>query len=468
MKKVSILALIFCILTTSTFTYANSGPTYWKGYPSSEVLAIEKDSPIEVKREDLIFDFTKEQYLKHHAYSISGRVTAKYTMSNGTENNQIVQMAFPFISSIQDFNPKAIDIKVNNKEMPFKVFMGDKFDDKSREEDNVKQLDFSSIVKGISRSEYTPTNYDLDEIGTLYTYDVTPKGDDEINIAINYSYDHEKSKILSKGFNGLQMEDEIESLTAWVRGKGGLEIFLLGEDVDFDFNAYLDGELKNKTDKYSLDIRTQEMSIREYLMKEVEMFESEVHYLDYLADNQIFNLAAKRLDEMIEHNVVNLWIDDLFADDYRGRFFVLVYTVDFQPYKTNDISVSYDSRGAMDKRKTAEPIYTFDYILNPAKNWASFSNLNIEIRPPAKYPYIINSNIDLIRKENGIYIGSFESLPEEDLFFCLYHNEKITIIDKIKGFLMSNFYILMPWLLGSLIGLIIRGVFRRFKRQQKN
>lgn len=460
MRKVAILVLLFYILMMGTYTYANSGPTYWRGYPSYETLAIEENSPIEVEREDLIFDFTNNESLEYNDYHISSQVTAKYTMLNKSGNNQTVQMAFPFISYIKDFNPRTIGIQVNGEEIPYEIFIGDELDTRNRV--NGEYLDFTSIIGGISSLEYIPRNYNLDDIGTLYTYDVVSKNDKDINIKISYNYDSEKSRIISKGFNGYEGNNGVETLTSWIKGKEKIEIFVLGQDIDFDFNAYLDGGGTNKTDNYSLDIKTQDISIGEYLGREIEVFKSKFNYLDSLADNQFSNIITKLLDEQIEQNIVNMSVDDLFSMDYIEKFFVLLYTVDFQPHNINIISVSYNSKGTMDRTKTVEPIYIFDYILNPAKNWASFNNLNIEIKPPAQYPYIINSSVDLTRAEDGTYTGSFERLPEEDLSFSLYYNEKISIKDKIRGLIRSKYYLiigLVPWLFGTLIGFI----YRRFK-----
>ncbi len=51
----------------------------------------------------------------------------------------------------------------------------------------------------------------------------------------------------------------------------------------------------------------------------------------------------------------------------------------------------------MDRTSTYDPLYTFDYLLNPAERWAGFTNLNIEIRPPKSNPYIVDSSIDLFK-----------------------------------------------------------------------
>lgn len=122
----------------------------------------------------------------------------------------------------------------------------------------------------------------------------------------------------------------------------------------------------------------------------------------------------------------------------------------------------------MDIRKSKEPIYTFDYILNPAKNWKSFKDLNIEINPPSSNPYIIDTSIELSRQENGNYTGYFEELPDEDLLFSLYYKEKISALDKIRGFTSRNIYmfyfILLPILILIIIGFIL---FRIFKKSRK-
>lgn len=475
MRKMTILILILCILVTNAATYANSGPTYWDGYPSSEILTIDENSPIAVEKEDLIFDFTMDENIKHASYSITGLVTAKYTMTNRSEDGQTVQMAFPFISSIQDFNPEAIGIKVNNENIPFEVYIGSELNNRNRTEDREEQLDFSSIVKTISSSEYIPTNYDLNEIGTLYTFDVKSEGQEFINIAVEHNINRDKSRIMSKGFNGYQVIEGTESFIAGIYenenyGYEVPEIFHTGEDIEFNFNAYLDGELKEETDNYILDLKTEEISVRDYLLRDVEVSKEKLDYLDYLADNQIFNLYARKTDEFIEKNVMNLGNEILLSQNSVERVFLLIYEVSFQENSSHDVSVSYISRGAMDRRETAEPIYTFDYILNPARNWESFNNLNILIKPPTEHPYIIESSLELIRQEDGVYRGTFEKLPDADFSFSLYNKEKITTMDRIKGYFDKNKYLiiaLIPVILGIILGIVNRAIYKRLKRGKK-
>lgn len=467
MRKVASLILILSILFTSTAIYANSGPTTWRGYPSSEILAVDENSPIEVVNEDLIFDFTKDENIKHASYSLSGGVTAKYIMTNMSDDGQKVQMAFPFISTMEDFNPQAIDIKVNDESIPFKVYLGREFKNRQDSQARNAQLEFSSILESITSSEYKPRNYDLDQTGRLHIFEVKPKGQDFINIEIEHNQDHDKSRIMSKGFNGYRILEGTESFIAGVYENTELEIYVIGEDIDLDIKAYLGGELREETDDYILDLRTEEIRVRDYLLRDVEGLEDEMDYLHYLADNQIFNLYARTTDELIEANVMNLGSEVLLVEKSMERLLVLIYEVDFQSNASQEVSVSYISRGAMNRRETVDPIYTFDYILNPAENWALFSNLNIQINPPTDNPYIIDSSLELSRREDGVYVGTFGTLPEKDLTFSLYSKEKITPLDKIMGYLNINSYFLMatvPFILVFILGLIITKIYKKFKK----
>jgi type I site-specific restriction-modification system R (restriction) subunit len=126
-------------------------------------------------------------------------------------------------------------------------------------------------------------------------------------------------------------------------------------------------------------------------------------------------------------------LDELAAQNQTKRVFTLVYNVDFQADSSKNVTVGYKTVGTMDKTKTAKPVYTFDYILNPAKNWSSFGDLDIEIITPKKAPYIVDSSVEMAKENDGHYRASLGSLPEKDLTFSIYEDKKtspITLFDK--------------------------------------
>jgi hypothetical protein len=464
--NIPILVLILLITTTS-IVYANSGPTYWRGYPSLEVLSIDKNSPIEIENEKLIFDFSKEEYINKGDYSLSGLVTAIYKMKNPTNNQEKVQMAFPFISSLDHFNPEEIAIKSDGNNIPFQIYIGKDIKLKNRKnvetEENI--LDFNKILSSINKEVYSPSYYNLDDIGTLYKYDVRAIGE-EVKIAIDYTIDYEKTKVISKGFNGGSIKDNTERIMSWVSDKEILEVFVLGEDIELGINAYIDGEMTQETDNYSYELTTEKVSIRDYLNKEVEAYKEQFVYNDYLAENQIFNLCAMTLDELIEKDVLNLWIDELFSISSLDRIFVLLYEIEFLPESSKDISVSYLTRGTMDSVETKKPLYSFEYLLNPASNWANFKDLSIEIKPPTEHPYILDSSLELVRSEDGTYTGEFESLPNEDFSFTLFSKEQITFMDKMERKLYYYLPIILPFIVASIVGFIFKAIYKRLKSQK--
>ena len=106
--------------------------------------------------------------------------------------------------------------------------------------------------------------------------------------------------------------------------------------------------------------------------------------------------------------------------------------MEFSPLETKEVSVKSYSSSTMDKTKTSDPIYTVDYILNPAGHWRGFKDLYMKIIPPEHAPHIIKSSVDFTKKDNN-YIAILPELPNEDLTFTFYGKEKIILIDKIKG-----------------------------------
>lgn len=158
-----------------------------------------------------------------------------------------------------------------------------------------------------------------------------------------------------------------------------------------------------------------------------------------ISETQLFNLYSKELDKYFKHNMGFISVDDLREVERFKRIFTIVYTVEFPQNSTKEVSVSYKTTGTMDNRKTPTPLYFFNYILNPAKNWSDFKNLNIEIITPQKVPYVVDSNIELKMKEDRLYTAIFAGLPEDDLWFTLYAKEKITLKDKLISSFWSGF-----------------------------
>ncbi|MGI6552085.1 MAG: hypothetical protein GX779_03865 [Clostridia bacterium] len=434
--------LLFIIFLLPYAALANSGPVFWQGYPYSDMMLVEDGCPIAVLRETLLFDFSAEQ---DAPYTISGRVVASYEMFNPTHASQSVQMAFPFVESIHNLSLQDVVITADGSRIPYDLYVGDVVHSyvhpfQGNEE---KNIDFTRVISTITDEIYSAESFAENEKGKLYLIKVKPTGFQGVNFAVDFALQEEKTRVLTKSFNRYEREGEKTRLTAWCYGPELLEIFVLGEDIDLRTAAYRDGQLKEKTGLFIAEISSQEMELKPYLM---DLVKSNIYrnYQGLLSEVQLYNLYGAALDRHFKENAGFCAGENLFEQEHFQRLFTLVYWVDFSPQETREITVRYNTNGTMDLTRTGKPLYTFSYILNPAKNWREFGELQIIIIPPAKAPYLVESSIGLNRGENGIYQALLPGLPEGDLFFSLYENEKISLLDQTKGSLRRHFGALAP------------------------
>ena len=447
MKRVIKLIVVGLLIFSFAVVFANSGPVYMTGLPSSGLLAVDKNSPIEVNKENLTFDFSSEE--KH--YAPLGIVTAEYEMVNPTNEDLTVQMAFPYIGNLGSTSNENIKIKVDNEEIPYEVYFGETVKSKKVSNDSVETekdyFDFEEIIGTITNDVYMAENFTSDEIGKLYSIEVTPDSDEGVEIFVDLTFDHNKTKVFTRGFRGLSRDGEKTTIHGWCREQNTLDIFVLGEDINFTVEGYRSGNRSEKTSLYKHEIFETEKDVKTYLLETIKN-NSYVSY-DDISDTQLYNVFAKALDDQFTNNLGYCSEDELLTYGNIYRMITLFYKVEFPQNSVKTVSVSYQTDGSMDRRKTKEPIYTYDYILNPAENWNDFRNLNIKIIPPKESPYLVESSIELI-KEGNIYTASIESLPEDDLTFTLYHKDKVTIMDtvekEISNFL-SYFFMFSPIIL---------------------
>jgi len=455
---------LFC---STVSVLANSGPVYWQGYPSAGIMAVEKNSPIKVKREDLVFDFSD---WTGSDYTVSGRVTAAYKMSNPTEETQPVNMAFPFVGRASSLSAEDVTITADGVTLSYDVYFGNAMDSYkgAHGRDGESGFGFEDIVSSITDKPYRAESFEEKEKGRLYTFHVQPTIDQEVNFAVDFAFDASKTRVLTKGFNRMERDKQNTRIASWCRQPKVLEVLVLGEDINFDINAYTDGKLSQRTELLEYRIDKKEAELRPYLLELVRDYRG-VKDSGIISDIQIYNLYAQALDNHFTRHMGLCSEDDLRAMGRLERIITLVYTVNFPPKSEKEVSVSYNTSGTMEGRKTSKPLYSFEYLLNPARNWADFKYLNIEVIPPQAAPYIVESSTHLTRGEDGVYKASLEALPEEDLTFTLYAFEKVTLLDRAYGSVQRRFGYMTPLVLGAAfllaMGVAVTSAIVRRKRE---
>ncbi|HWR60318.1 MAG TPA: hypothetical protein VN580_01825 [Clostridia bacterium] len=456
---------VVAVFSLSVALFANSGPVFWPGYPSSEVMSVAGNCPIRVEGENLTFDFSG---IETTGYSVDGRVTAAYEMVNPTAEQQSVQMAFPFVGTLARLPSEDIAVTADGRALPYVVYPGTVVDGYGNPTVETKEisLNFADIVGGITNVPYEAANFKENETGRLYKLNIEPAGDKDINFAVDFTFDNNRTKIITKNFDRYERDGEKTRIAAWCHEPKQFEIYVIGEAIDFGTDAYLDGELAEKTDLYTCKVTTEEIELKTYLMSYAGM-DTSLKNGGRLSVLALYNLYAGILDRCFELNSGYSSDYDLMDQRNYERLLTLVYTVEFPPEGKKEVSVRYNASGTMDRRETSEPIYSYDYILNPAQNWGGFKNLSVRIIPPEQAPYIVRSSIDLVREESGVYTAFLESLPEEDFSFALYEKGEITFLDRVAGSLYSSFGYLYPVVVGFVILLaaIFAAVYVRRRRK---
>lgn len=454
MKKLAIFLILFALQFSSSAGSANSGPVFWPGYPCSEIMAIAEDTPILVKNEELVFDFSESP---NNDITLSGQVTAVYEMSNPTDQPQSVLMAFPFAGSLSRLATDTVVIAADGSPLPYDIYIGDAVNSYGApgEEDKAAAFAFANIVDALTAEPYTAESFAADETGKLYAIDVKPAAGRQINFAIEFTFDQEKTKVCTNGFNRYEREAENLRIAAWCDEPRTLAIYVLGEDVDLNISAYADGELKRTTNELTYRVTAQAIAVKSYLTELIEKNTGRKSD-GAVFSGQLYNLYAKSLDEAFRRNTGYSAEDDLFAPEHYQRVLAFVYEVDFPAGSDRTVSVSYQATGTMDRRETANPKYSFDYLLNPAANWGGFGSLSIRIITPPAAPHIINSSIELEKAGGNVYSAALTELPENDLSFTLYAAEKITPADKAAGIIRRNFGVLAPLVTGT--GILLAAV----------
>lgn len=469
MKKLLSAFLIVAMLWTPTVGYANSAQVYWEGYLNGEVLVLEEHSPIQVLREDLSFDFKDGEY-----DSIEGNATASYRMKNTSENRETVTMAFPFFSTHQDQqeSSRIPRIEVQGVETDYTVYTGNIVPDRERktsplDSEEAVMLNLPEVLSHVERSEYTPTHFDPQAVGKLYriTTSQTKYSGDLLEVQMTYRMG-EGGLLLEEGFNAFSRDDQRCILGTHADG-GEAEIFLVGEPVEKKIAGVIRSEKEEKVVSDGFQVKEEllgEMTLGDYLKSRRDFSES-VFTEAYEKD------VYKNFDLLLGENPGDgynaYWpLEDVLSPvEGSVRTFIMVYEVPFEAGEEKEVAISYAPSVTVDRSKTETPVYHVDYLLSPAQHWKSFQDLNIRITPSPKAPYVLESTPELQRGEDGVYTAKLETLPETELQFKLYAQEKITAADSVKSFFGNNLLwaYLLPILIPILVVLLIFIVKKRIR-----
>ncbi len=450
-KKLAVLMIFIMPITV----YANSAPIYMSKYPSFEISPMQ-DCPVIVEKESLRFKIDERS-------SSEAVVTATYTLYNPLEEKLLVPMIFPFVS--EGHYGFGAEIEFNGKSVEHEIYNGgavgvkDYLKEPGRFKDEV---DINRIIDYINEPLYEAKLFDDTAKATLYT--VTTHGPIDRQCNVSFNIDGSKTRAVTFGFNGFQSNEQGDYTVSRFVNQNDIgkesSILVLGEDTLSELSLSHGDTIEKST-----------VVIKDYL--ENYYTDNESQWIDPRIRNTkvYYAMVVKGIDHYYSTSqyvfsydmvVENMW--------HQNNIYALLYEVELEGKSTSNLSVTYTMMATIDREKSEDFVNTFAYIINPAKNFADFRGMEVQIELNSKAPYIINSSIPLNEINKGLYGISLESLPQTDLVFSTYSKEKISFVERAVESTLPKDYGRFLLGIGALIFLlviILIALYRKKKNASK-
>ncbi|NLL55896.1 MAG: hypothetical protein GX242_01650 [Clostridiales bacterium] len=459
MKKllITLLLVAFCVslFIPVNVSYANSGPMRRQTKNKYlELLPIDDDD-ISVKSEVLTFDFTKEQKNAFYNSPIS-QTTAVYDMRNANNDKQVT-MGFPLITTIEAFKEWQAKITLDDSEVSFTPHYASAPKD-------IENLTFEQALSGINQIEKA----DIEQVGVLHKINLRDVKDAtfvEVNITFNKNskviFDASGMSIRQNSQNTdiyhLSLEHRTTNISIF--DKDNIYFYVIGDNaIDINVNKLDSGRKKIGAYNVSEVMKITSVKLKDFILSlREDMSLSEVDYA-----------AVKLLEDkdsiiLSEQDLLNL----IFGTEC---LILLSYTVMLKGNnQPNILSVSY----ALDGGYSAyykPTLYTYNYISSPAKSWASFGSITINILTNKDNPYVIDANLDFTKVSDLEYQYIGTGIPKENIRFSVCASEN-PVYDKWAGSIFNVRKLIKVAVIGVVILIVaifaIKGTIILVKKQKE-
>ena len=430
MKEVKrkVITVVFTVLLLSVVfiqpTHANSAQRYWSGTDSTGALLKDKNCPLVVDKELLTFDvqeFPKNYYNSSEEFlAYTGKVTAEYTFRNPADYTVTATLVFPF-GNLPHYGEYIYDsptdkyiavsdaekygVKVNGELIKATV----RHTLKARGTPFSLDEDMPTLTDGyISDSFFRP---DLPVWVQHYSVEGVGAESQAATAAFVLREEPSKTRVLWEEKSGIATLKDGIRISGWTKTGDTLTVYIFGEPPKdgIAWSLYENGACKKKIDgnitlKYSEQMTFRDFAFREYDnssgISESDWYNAQVAFLNAGSEEW------RRGGIYTEKSAFSLmrWYE---------------YTLTLEPGQTLTNTVIAPLYPAIDAGYTPS-IYTYTYLLSPAKTWAQFGELKIVVNTP--YYMTENNQGGFLRTEKG-YELTLPGLPEKELTFTLSESE---------------------------------------------
>ena len=431
--------MIFTVLLLSAVfiqpTYANSAQRHWSGTDSTGALVKDKNCPLVVDKELLTFDvqeFPKNYYNSTEEFlAYTGKVTAEYTFRNPADYAVTATLVFPF-GDLPHYGEYIYDpptdkytaasdtekygVKVNGELIKATVrhTLKDRGTPFSLDEDMPKLTDGY-----ISDSFFRP---DLPVWVQQYSVEGIGAENQAATAAFVLREDPAKTRVLWEEKSGMATLKDGIRISGWTKTGDTLTVYIFGElpKDGIAWSLYENGACEKEIDG-SITLKcSEQMTFRDHAFREYDNNSGISESDRYNAQVAFLNAGSK---------------DRMYGGIYTERSsFSLMrwyeYTLTLEPGQTLTNTVTAPLYPAIDAGYTPS-IYTYTYLLSPAKTWAQFGELKIVVNTPY---YMTENDQSSFSKAGKGYELTLPGLPEKELTFTLSEADSPKLIERPAPF----------------------------------
>lgn len=442
MKKL-LTCLLTVLLLISFLTLpvsANSAQTRWRGVAASGAVVTETDCPLEVEKETLTFDlleFPENYYGSLSDYlGYTGKVTAEYTFRNPAEYDVTATLVFPFgkypdyiystTDDAESQSAKAADLEkygvaVNGESAESKLrhTLSDPYSDFDPETD-IARLHDSYMEDSFFKPDLTVTKQ-------TYAYD-DPSLGSPATAAFTWIPSDDTKVLLYNQCGGQRDAEDNLLICTWVDTEEGITLYVFGEKpFEPEWKIFENGACEKEIEGSITLTASETMTLKDFALQKysAESGISESDWYNAMVED------LKRSDkewgssvktesgetETVPGGVLSCCAHDFDLTGSLLRWYEYELVVPAGETVTN--TVTAPMYPAIDSAYVS-PVFTYTYLLSPAKGWADFKLLDIRINTPS---YLIECSVPGFEKTGEGYALLIDSLPEEELVFKLCAEE---------------------------------------------
>lgn len=414
MKRLTeILIFALCIaLALTPAVSANSGPSWWEGTTASGLTVTGTQCPILVEQEQLTFElgqFPLEYYEDESAFvDYDGTVTAAYTFRNPTAADVTMELLFPFGVAPQyaptgRMLPHSYAVTVNGE--PVETVLRhslswgefDMAEDAARLQDDFMVHPFYTPELPVTKYIYQPTGV---EWGRL----------DVLRAKLRLDTDPDRTKYILEPGNSYETAQDHALVGSALRRGETVAVYVLGQvpEDPLEWTLYKGGEQIDGTMEC---VDTEQTTLKELLLSSwsADLGVSEIDWYHAAIDRMLRTecgygyLEWSHLGDLPQ-SLMGWYQYELTIP--AGGTVVNTVTAPMYP----DIHTGWDP-----------PIYSYQYLLSPAKGWSDFGNLDIYVNTPF---YMTQCSQEGFGKTDEGYVLHLTGLPEGELEFVLSRDKK--------------------------------------------